>query len=801
MFILCSIIILGYIGYKRRSWVTFASFGGIGGLMIYYNHEILKVVSIIEELSYIQFIGGLFIIICFIGGIALVIARRRKYYGLKEKFINRELLPKRKRDLQDIKRRLYSFPVLGINAEWGMGKSILVEKLLVEFQSQGWEIIQIDALRFSTERLVSVVLGELQEILWHNRMIGNNVYGVIGESKLPWYLDGIASYIGWTPSPSACLDNFAEKLNTVDKMILISYEDIDRITDVNAIKHLLALNEVLSKRVINLKVIYQYSEVRLKNLGIEQEYIEKYIPQTVNLSKLGFVEVLEQVLSDRPRVAEACNGVVETLRNLHVLMSSLEMKLYEYKIRIPKITPSLYTYRLVEEFLQEAYVIIRENTDYDVTKKAIVFKVLYIKYFLPELFDLFGKLSPGFNRCQEVFKYNVDGNKVGCLEDLMDIKSSIWNKQDDKEDKGEFYAKINEIMNREYNKKVFNLLNLLGYSQMGRRATKIQQFQDEEIDRVVCHIIAPAVSPLTNVEYLFKRLKEIFEEYDDVALRCEVIQTKLFRECYWGDEELGNNTNVQKMGEDFYAVLMREISELVNRNKVSASALFKNSFLDCFRYYLEHRDNKEKNSQIVLVGLSNYMAKNDYELKTIYYLQEKFILNSYIDVRIYLLFISSVIKSLMNLGYLHEHIGELWRESEQETREYFQKNQKINKDSKDLLQKCISSINKKKRAILDKYPERSKIIEEKFMIAEAIAKDCLNILNKEQFINIKHNLGDIRINARTNYGEKIEKIVEYSKDKSWDIVKKNIYEQFDKEKLTIRNLEELYNLLQRKDVT
>lgn len=611
--ILGGLFVMGVVLIKLERWLTY--------WIIYW-------IDTIKDLSIIHFIGWLLILGVGIGSIIVIIqnlllGNDKANYGIQERFRDQELLPKRKKDLKEIEQRVENFPIVGIDAEWGMGKSILTEKLLVNLSQKNWNIIQIDALRFSTENLSRVMLSELQALLWKKNKIIINVYGVLGEVKFPWYLEGVARFLRLTDSPTMRLEKLAGELNTIKETTIINYEDIDRITDTNTLKQLLAVNELLVRKVRKLKIIYQYSDNRLRQLGLEQEYLEKYIPQTISLSKLGFLEVVGQVLSKKSEMKFSFNKELEEMVGEYTIGSAMDGVLAGMEIRLPKMYPFIYPYRKVEAFIDEAYSVMRDNRDYKGKKCKIALKVLFLKHFIPQLYSLFRQLGPGINHCQSIFLYDMrNGDSV-----TLDVLLTSWEKLCPGEiqpDMSDFYSKLNEILLKKKNLEIYNLLNFLGYSQGGKSRKREDKITDEEIDRVVCHIVAPAVSPRTDVEEMYLRLKSIFKNEKYTKQRWEKI-LEMFGQYYMVDAETGENQTIQMIGEAAFEALIRKVPYILERYKEENEDThdirkFRVALLCCFLYHLRKEKNKlsrEKSAEMVLAAFSDYTCMCDDEIKII----------------------------------------------------------------------------------------------------------------------------------------------------------------------------------------
>ena len=786
--ILGGLFVMGVVLIKLESWLTY--------WIIYW-------IDTIKDLSIIHFIGWLLILGVGIGSIIVIIqnlllGNDKANYGIQERFRDQELLPKRKKDLKEIEQRVENFPIVGIDAEWGMGKSILTEKLLVNLSQKNWNIIQIDALRFSTENLSRVMLSELQALLWKKNKIIINVYGVLGEVKFPWYLEGVARFFRLTDSPTMRLEKLAGELNTIKETTIINYEDIDRITDTNTLKQLLAVNELLVRKVRKLKIIYQYSDNRLRQLGLEQEYLEKYIPQTISLSKLGFLEVVGQVLSKKSEMKFSFNKELEEMVGEYTIGSAMDGVLAGMEIRLPKMYPSIYPYRKVEAFIDEAYSVMRDNRDYKGKKCKIALKVLFLKHFIPQLYSLFRQLGPGINHCQSIFLYDMgNGDSV-----TLDVLLTSWEKLCPGEiqpDMSDFYSKLNEILLKKKNLEIYNLLNFLGYSQGGKSRKREDKITDEEIDRVVCHIVAPAVSPRTDVEEMYLRLKSIFKNEKYTKQRWEKI-LEMFGQYYMVDAETGENQTIQMIGEAAFEALIRKVPYILERYKEENEDThnirkFRVALLCCFLYHLRKEKNKlsrEKSAEMVLAAFSAYTCMCDDEIKIISIIYRGFCTGVEKNIKLYVNFLESIKRSLTILWYLDGEGLEGYSNSANNILCENDENKKaLIEEALHYLERMPHLIQRREQEIIVIYPERRKSIQRSYIYAKHLVDACIEDLKRDTLGY--YECPKIDVKYHTAYDIDLIDIIKYIEEHGWEEGKRLIYEQYDQKKLGLRGLYGLRN--------
>ncbi|APQ95845.1 P-loop NTPase fold protein [Clostridium botulinum] len=207
---------------------------------------------------------------------------------------NEKLLSKREKDLERLLYYLDMFDIIGINAEWGTGKTFLINELKKKIKDD-YEIVEIDVLSCNLNELQLILIKEIEKIMYKNRIISkysNKLKKFLADEKFMqklWNLIFPENY-----SYSETIKGFKDELGKIDKKILIIYEDIDRISDKEIIKSIFGLSEKLSSN--NIKIIYQYDEYKLNAIGFDSDYLEKYIPYKMNLTRMNFFEIIKFVL-------------------------------------------------------------------------------------------------------------------------------------------------------------------------------------------------------------------------------------------------------------------------------------------------------------------------------------------------------------------------------------------------------------------------------------------------------------------------------------------------------------------------
>ena len=180
---------------------------------------------------------------------------------------NYKLFRERKEDLQRTKEYLNRFNIMGINGEWGSGKTYLMKYLQNEKDMQDkYEFVNIYLLSSNLDNLSQILINELEKVLIKYGIYShysNSLRKILASNN---FIDTLFSSMFLdTNSFTASINGFKNEIRKLDKTLVIVFEDLDRINDANVIKKIFSISENLVGE--NIKIVYQYDQRNLEMIN------------------------------------------------------------------------------------------------------------------------------------------------------------------------------------------------------------------------------------------------------------------------------------------------------------------------------------------------------------------------------------------------------------------------------------------------------------------------------------------------------------------------------------------------------
>lgn len=385
--LLCAVAVLGFvIVFFGRRGAMYSYFIGLGFLAS-VTCNVMGWVAFFIEIP-------LFLAI----SMYLVTDERNNDRKLKKEIMSKfmtanDLYAERKESFDAILKYISNHSVIGIDSPYGNGKSSVVEALRCE--KDDWEFITIGILSTTLENVEFCIIREINRVLESYGVFSNPI------SKVKSFFSHdfaycVGDFLFESQSYEEQMRNYVDDIQKIGKVIVLNFEDIDRITNIEHLNKIFAICDTLLKIEAKrepeerfIKVIYQYSAKILDKLFMEnygdERYTEKYIPHSVSLPVLTgefFKKVLEKNLE---KYDEIRDYKFDFLGNPYeqILLQQTNLRLDLEKI----------TVRAIEQVLDKVnsafklYGVKKSDTMFFET--AVIFNIT--KYFFPDIYKVLKK--------------------------------------------------------------------------------------------------------------------------------------------------------------------------------------------------------------------------------------------------------------------------------------------------------------------------------------------------------------------------------------------------------------------------
>ena len=461
--------------------------------------------------------------------------------GFSEWFIE-----ERKYDLSRLEDYLTHERIVGIDGEWGTGKTVLKKEFCRRHVGEIYEFT-VDVLTCNEGELEMFILSELEKLLADNHIFSSNAVILKGLMSKHSFLNDIRMLLwGTNDTKSNILSNYKKDIHKIGKPVIISVEDLDRLQDINVIKKILDFTERLADE--HIKVIYEYDAENLKRLGIDRDYLEKYIPFVVNLTGVTFQKAIEYYGTFGVGDPEAYRFLTNIVYPEKILLDELEFA-SEVNLDIAKIS-----LRKVKIFLDECEKYLRKKDLNPKMNKNTIITFFFMKHFSNDIYE---ELDFRFDCLSEMKLESPKTHKRYSIQELInEVRKNKGKKgvhvgdDNTKEDVREFFIydgtdkNIMEITKK--NSFKYFLLNRLGYSfkfmdedykqrqsfnngNIGElekaryeeiyqksEISLIQHNKNEKVSRIIRNLHANGLSEYTDEEAVAKKFIETVICSDDI---------------------------------------------------------------------------------------------------------------------------------------------------------------------------------------------------------------------------------------------------------------------------------------------
>ncbi len=449
--LLCAVAVLGFvIVFFGRRGAMYSYFIGLGFLAS-VTCSVLGWVAFFIEIP-------LFLAV----SMYLVADERNNNRKIKEKIMSNfmtvdDLYTERRDSFEAILKYISNHSVIGIDSPYGNGKSSVVEAL--RRKRRNWEFITIGILSTTLENVEFCIIREINRVLESYGVFSNPI------SKVKSFFSHdfaycVGDFLFESQSYEEQMRNYVDDIHDLGKVIVLNFEDIDRITNIEHLNKIFAICDTLLKIEAKrepkkrfIKVIYQYSAKTLDKLFMEnygdERYTEKYIPHSVSLPVLTgeFFEYVLKKNENKYAMVKKYKGEKDNIFNFlsqqfefRSISERYSLKLDDHTVRgvefvLDKVNAALeFCKKDIDNSENNKNILNITMTEYDASddqKKEIVesfyFETILIfnitRYFFPNIYKVLKKKVGIESQCV-FFRYDSDGTEHSIS--LMDLRARVW---------------------------------------------------------------------------------------------------------------------------------------------------------------------------------------------------------------------------------------------------------------------------------------------------------------------------------------------------------------------------------------
>lgn len=305
-----------------------------------------------------------------------------------------DLYPERERIYLAVLQYLSNHNALAIDSPYGNGKSTMVE--ILKNENKDWNFITIGILSTTVENVEFCIVREINQVLETKGVFLNPI------SKIKSFFSHdftfcIGDFLFEDQSYEEQIKEFVSGIQRLKQVIVLNFEDIDRITDKEHLNKIFSICDTLTKYELKyqkqyIKIIYQCNKHALEKLyekDYGSRYVEKFIQKSFSIDPLTgdfFKSVWEK--------NEKKYGEIED-NAFDFLSQSFRQDLFQQNL---SLRLNGHTVRSIEKILDEvnfAYRTICCGMIDSVEDLSIVFETIVIfyitKYFFPDVYDALEK--------------------------------------------------------------------------------------------------------------------------------------------------------------------------------------------------------------------------------------------------------------------------------------------------------------------------------------------------------------------------------------------------------------------------
>ena len=409
----------------------------------------------------------------FTGSIVIyfIILSRTKIYkknnqeNKDSKKINDDLYENRKKDKEFIlnfimnndNKNIYT---LGIDSEYGTGKTFIVEKTIEEIEEldyKKFEVIKIRCMLLEKEEIYSYILKKIRKILSKNSIFTvsfeklSNTFLKTIDNK---FFGGISELLSQNIVIDE-IDYFKEIIEKLDKTIILVFDDIDRVNDTEKIERILSFISDFS--IKNIKILVLFNSQNLKNINekYNRNYLEKYIPVTRKITNIPFIELLKKEITSNNLDEEDFKFLyIIEKKDIYIYpkeyqkMRDVFQFNYDFEILVKgkiEIGSLEFSPRMIKNFIEEVSNFLKLNSEWEIEKRLLIAYVFLKNLYYDEFYEKIENTSKSFVETFPI-KLNFESENIDLtLEDMDLLKNIVKNKSNILSNENKYYGNYKDI--------------------------------------------------------------------------------------------------------------------------------------------------------------------------------------------------------------------------------------------------------------------------------------------------------------------------------------------------------------------
>lgn len=682
-------------------------------------------------------------------------------------------LEKRKYDLERVKEYLKDVDIIGLKGRWGTGKTFLVEMLREDEEiKKNYDFIKINLLSSNLDNIEKHLINELSNVLNKNRIYSSSA------TKLKKVLeqDSILKRLGYiieknNESYSDVFDDFRTELDKIERTIVIVYEDIDRVDNIETIKKIFSISENLASKKI--KIIYEYDEENMIKISdkFTRDYLEKYIPFTIQLTSLSFFDILTS-LFEKVEISNLDIIDFDYLKKTIYIDPYIKEKLGldgKLQIRMPDIS-----IRKLEHFLKELSVTLESEKIYRNNKQDVI-TVYYIKHFWYCIYEKFNVEDTIIDSFRYKYKKTPESEDIEEYTILELIKLV--------EEKKISRDEVKVIFDDPDNQCLLYLFMLFGYECNIEEVKKIRKEvsnesieninkknKNEQKNRLLWNLICNGKSQYTDRDYavsLFKNM--VINKTED---KRDEGYSEFCKKLYHGEFEKKDNKTIFRLGLSKFLFLFQAYRVA----KVSSK-----DWMDFIEFYMKCKKAKDNDIDIEYIENINY-CNLDYKEVYLYVLKsfcELSICGNMNKQECYKKFLRNYLGQLSILGFINTEV--LWLLDENNDIDTIG----VDRIKRDVLECLKGRLNKLKENI---FIDEAK--EDIDIIIRFIDKN-INIIENDT--ELKHSEPTVKTETKIQWKNQVEidRLNKIYEEVDFKVYKKEVENSYKEEKILAGEIGEL----------